>query len=65
MNCNNCNAKLGCSCKVRVATDGKKCCEYCLVKYEASLHKNGTPIKGKSCADSDLKIISITYKQDK
>lgn len=38
--CSNCGVSLGCSCKERVATDGKKCCTLCVTNYEQSI-KNG------------------------
>lgn len=47
MNCSNCKAQLGCSCKVRTASDKTSCCTLCLGTYEASLaqkkHKPGSP----------------------
>lgn len=35
--CNNCGAKLGCSCKKRTASDGKSCCASCIAGYERKL----------------------------
>lgn len=37
MTCSNCKAQLGCSCKVRTASDKTSCCTVCLGPYEASL----------------------------
>jgi len=39
MNCPNCNTKLGCSCKIRKATDGKQVCSNCINTYEEQLKK--------------------------
>ena len=30
--CPNCSAKLGCSCKLRKAADGKQCCVNCVTQ---------------------------------
>lgn len=35
--CNNCGAKLGCSCKRRTASNGKSCCATCIGNYEKVL----------------------------
>jgi hypothetical protein len=32
-NCPNCKTKLGCSCKLRKAADGKQCCVSCVAKH--------------------------------
>jgi hypothetical protein len=40
--CNNCGAKLGCSCKRRTASDGKSCCANCISKYEKGIKKVNT-----------------------
>lgn len=45
MNCPNCNTKLGCSCKLRNASDGKQVCTHCLIKYEKMLEANSQIIK--------------------
>jgi hypothetical protein len=37
MNCPNCSTKLGCSCKLRKASDGKQVCTHCLTTYEKRL----------------------------
>ena len=48
MECPNCKAKLGCSCKLRKASDGKQICTHCLTKYEKSLQLlNGKIINKK------------------
>lgn len=42
--CANCQKKPGCSCQLVTASDGKKVCKTCLVKYEAKIlntHNNG------------------------
>lgn len=43
--CGNCSAKLGCSCKMRKATDGKSCCVSCVTGYNAKVKqiKRQTP----------------------
>lgn len=38
--CQNCKSPLGCSCKIRVASDGKSCCTKCINQYEASKNKS-------------------------
>lgn len=35
--CPNCQATHSCSCKLKVASDGKECCTVCIAAYEASL----------------------------
>lgn len=40
MTCPNCNTKLGCSCKIRKATDGKQVCSHCVTAYEQMLTNN-------------------------
>jgi hypothetical protein len=37
MNCPSCNTKLGCSCKLRKASDGKQMCTHCITNYEKGL----------------------------
>jgi hypothetical protein len=37
MKCQNCNAKLSCGCKKRVAKDGKSCCSSCVKAYNDKL----------------------------
>lgn len=37
-NCGNCKAKLGCSCKVRKAVDGKSCCVSCINVYNKKIN---------------------------
>ena len=39
MKCNNCNARLSCGCKKRVANDGKSCCQTCVAAYNNSIKK--------------------------
>jgi len=41
-NCLNCKAKLGCSCKKRVAADGKSCCVTCIKTYNKVLQIKNT-----------------------
>ena len=36
-NCSNCGAQHGCSCQIKTATDGKKCCSSCIQTYENQL----------------------------
>jgi hypothetical protein len=46
MNCPNCKAALGCSCKLRKASDGKQVCTHCLTNYEKALQVlNGKTLK--------------------
>ncbi len=40
--CKNCGVNLGCSCKVRIAKDGKECCTTCIDKYNTSIQNNNT-----------------------
>lgn len=35
--CPNCSAKLGCSCKLRKAADGKQCCVSCVTQHNKVL----------------------------
>ena len=35
--CSNCGTRLSCSCKERVASDGKKVCTTCITSYEAKI----------------------------
>lgn len=44
MTCPNCKAKLGCSCKLRTATDGTRVCTSCITKYE---NDKSNLLKGK------------------
>lgn len=37
--CSNCGKNIGCSCKLRTAKDGKRCCTACIGSYEATLSK--------------------------
>lgn len=39
--CGNCSAKLGCSCKLRKAADGKPCCVNCVTQYNKVLKQKG------------------------
>lgn len=39
MNCPNCGAVLNCSCKLRTASDGKRCCTMCVAAYEINKNK--------------------------
>jgi hypothetical protein len=39
MTCSNCNKKLGCSCKIRKASDGKQVCTSCITAYEEQIRK--------------------------
>lgn len=39
-----CGATLGCTCKIRKASDGQSCCSVCIGTYEASIKKgNAVP----------------------
>tara|TARA_R110002167_G_scaffold266071_2_gene472829 strand:+ start:901 stop:1095 length:195 start_codon:yes stop_codon:yes gene_type:complete len=59
--CGNCSAKLGCSCKIRKATDNKSCCVTCVTGYNAKLKQN----KKRSIHTNTQPsvIISATAKQ--
>lgn len=35
--CSNCKKKLSCGCKKRTASDGTRCCSYCITSYETQL----------------------------
>lgn len=37
ISCPNCKTTLTCGCKNRTASDGKKCCAYCVNSYEKAL----------------------------
>lgn len=37
--CNNCKKSLGCSCQVRVATNGMRCCAACISDYENKIRQ--------------------------
>ena len=43
LKCGNCGRILGCSCKQRTASDGKRCCTTCLAGYEKQLQSNTDP----------------------
>lgn len=37
--CPNCQKTLGCSCQLKTASDGTRCCSSCLATYEEKLRK--------------------------
>ena len=40
--CQNCKRALGCSCSQRLASDGKRCCSFCIGQYEITLKARKT-----------------------
>ena len=58
-NCPNCRVKIGCSCKLRKATDGKQCCVSCVTQYNKVL-KQKAP---KNATNNTPVLISATAKQ--
>lgn len=46
MKCENCNTKLSCGCKKRVANDGTSCCTACVAGYNLKLDQNKTSSTG-------------------
>ena len=42
MKCQNCGSKLSCGCQQKIASNGKSCCNNCIVAYENSLRPNAT-----------------------
>lgn len=63
MKCQNCSAILGCSCNIRIASDGTSCCTSCIQSY--SMNQSNTVITGKPASNNHQgtapEIISITY----
>lgn len=60
--CGNCNSKLGCSCKLRKASDGKSCCVNCIANYERVLKQSKKTNQISKKAPVGV-IISATAKQ--
>ncbi len=44
MNCPNCKASVGCSCKLRKASDGRQVCINCSSNYETFLKNNSRSV---------------------
>lgn len=38
--CPSCGARLGCSCELRTASNGTRCCTQCIGRVEANIVKN-------------------------
>lgn len=45
MKCQNCSKSLGCSCSIRTASDGRRCCSSCIGAYENTLKLRKTQTK--------------------
>lgn len=45
MICENCKANFSCGCKIRTASNGKKCCVYCIDAVEKEIKKKEKEIK--------------------
>jgi hypothetical protein len=60
--CGNCGAKLGCSCKVRKATDGKSCCVSCVTGYNTRLRQKNRGVVKKTSNTTPV-LISATAVQ--
>lgn len=58
MNCPNCGASLGCSCKLRKASDGKQCCTLCVAKYE--INKNRPKSESEAVQNIDFVTEQVT-----
>lgn len=59
--CGNCKKKLGCSCKVRKATDGRSCCASCVTNYNNILKQKQKT--SKTTTSTVGVIINATAKQ--
>lgn len=55
MNCPNCNTSIGCSCKLRNASDGKKVCANCQTNYEKYLEFNKNAINNSKALNENNK----------
>jgi len=67
--CGNCGAKMGCSCKLRKASDGKGCCVNCISNYEKALKQSEKPKSSVQSVQNTVPntapsaIISVTAVQ--
>lgn len=63
--CGNCKATIGCSCKIRKATDGKSCCASCVAAYNNKIKVLNRPKNAvKNAVDNTTPVlISATAKQ--
>ena len=59
--CGNCGAKLGCSCKIRKATDGRSCCVSCVTSYNTKIRQSARGTKPLN--NTDPVLISATAVQ--
>lgn len=58
--CSNCGTKLGCSCQMKVASDGKSVCGTCITAYEVNLKNQ--KVKTDNTAPTN---VNIFYKRPK
>lgn len=62
--CGNCGTKLGCSCKMRKAKDGRSCCVNCVASYNTKLRVSERAKNAEAKAsNTDPIIIGATAKQ--
>jgi len=57
--CNNCGAKLGCSCKKRTASNGKSCCANCIGNYEKVLKQSKKNISSDNTTGVILNVTAV------
>jgi len=57
--CNNCKAKLGCSCKRRTASNGTSCCANCIATYEKTIKQLSNTSKGNKSAGVILNVTAV------
>lgn len=57
--CPKCKRNIGCSCKLRTASDGTKGCTKCIPNYETSIKSNKTVISN----GTDPIVLSVTAVQ--
>lgn len=64
-NCPNCNSKIGCTCKLRKASDGSSVCLNCIMAYESSLNSKVLPQRNtsKKVAPNSPRINTLKYRQ--
>ena len=61
--CGNCGNKLGCSCKMRKASDGKQCCVNCVGNYNKILQQKKKQEPLQPTNTSPGVILNATAKQ--
>lgn len=59
--CPNCSAKLGCTCKLRKATDNKQCCVNCITQYNKVLKQKN--LKGANTTPGVILSATATQKE--